>query len=129
MDGRRSRWWHFLELAWLFVLIGPVNELLPMQQSPLRIAFGLIGAACFIMLYLWGLLSDNDLRTSRISVWWTAFGILAIEAVALNLVFGMSWIGVFSFISVGASRATPRIAGADRREQCHGRSRRGGIEG
>ncbi|MCA1723477.1 MAG: hypothetical protein LC748_04340, partial [Thermomicrobia bacterium] len=38
------------------------------------------------------------------------FGILAIEAVGLNLVFGMSRVGLFSFIGVGASRATPRIA-------------------
>lgn len=110
MDGRRGRAWRFVGLAWLFVLIGPVNELLHMQQSPLRIGFGVIGAASFIVLYLWRMISDHEPAIAHVSVWWIAYGILAIEAVALNLVFGMSWIGLFYFISVGASRAIPRIA-------------------
>ena len=110
MDGRQSRWWRFLGLAWLFVLIGPANELFHTHQSPLRIGFGLIGAASFIVLYLWTLIGNHERLIARFSVWWIAFGILSIEAVALNLVFGMSWIGLFYFISVGASRAMPRIA-------------------
>jgi signal transduction histidine kinase len=109
-DGRRSRWWRFLGLAWLFVLIGPANDLFHTQQSPLRIGFGLIGAASFIVLYLWSLIGDHDPLISRLSVWWIAYGILSIEAVVLNLVFGMSWVGVFYFLSVGAGRAMPRIA-------------------
>ncbi len=110
MDGRRGRQWRFIGLAWLFVLIGPANELFHTQQSPLRIGFGLIGTVSFIALYLWGLISDHDRFVSRFSLWWIAFGILAVEAVALNLVFGMAWVGLFYFISVGAGRAMPRIA-------------------
>jgi signal transduction histidine kinase len=111
MDGYRGRrWWRFLGLAWLFVLTGPATDLFHTHQSPLRIGFGLIGAASFIMLYLWTLIGDHDRLISRFSVWWIAFGILAIESVALNLVFGMSWVGLFYFISVGASRAAPRVA-------------------
>ena len=110
LDGRQSRWWRLLGLAWLFVLIGPANELFHTQQSPLRIGFGLFGVASFIGLYLWTYISNHDRIISRFPVWWLAFGILSIEAVALNLVFGMSWIGVFYFISVGASRAMPRVA-------------------
>jgi signal transduction histidine kinase len=110
MDGRRGRAWRFIGLAWLFVLIGPANELLHTHQSPLRVGFGLVGAASFIGLYLWGLTGDHEPLIVRFSVWWIGFGILAIEAVALNLVFGMSWVGLFYFISVGAGRAIPRIA-------------------
>ena len=110
MDGRRGRAWRFVGLAWLFVLIGPINELFHTQQSPLRIGFGLIGAASFIALYLSGLIRDWVEPIGLFSVWWIAYGILAIEAVALNLVFGMAWIGLFYFISVGAGRATLRIA-------------------
>ena len=110
MDGHRGRAWRFIGLAWLFVLIGPTNELFHTQQSPLRIGFGLVGAASFTVLYLWTLIGDHERLIARFSVWWIVFGILAIEAVGLNLVFGMSWVGLFYFISVGASRATPRIA-------------------
>lgn len=110
MDGRRGRAWRFIGLAWLFVLIGPANELFHTQQSPLRIGFGLIGAVSFIVLYLWGLIGDHEQFIVRFSIWWIAYGILAIEAVTLNLVFGMAWIGLFYFISVGAGRAIPRIA-------------------
>ena len=110
MDGRRGRQWRFLGLAWLFVLIGPVADLFHTHQSPLRIAFGLIGAVSFVVLYTGTLISDRERLISGFSVWWIAFTILAIEAVALNIVFGMSWVGLFYFISVGASRATPRVA-------------------
>ncbi|MCA1666537.1 MAG: sensor histidine kinase [Thermomicrobia bacterium] len=110
MDGRRGRAWRFIGLAWLFVLIGPINELLHTQQSPLRVGFGLVSAASFIVLYLWGLISDHERLIGRFSVWWIAYGILAIEAVALNLTFGMPWVGLFYFNSVGAGRAVPRIA-------------------
>ncbi len=110
MDGRRGRAWRFVGLAWLFVLIGPTNELFHTQQSPLHIVFGLVGAASFIMLYLWGLISNKEPSIGRFFVWWIGYGILAIEAVALNLIFGMAWLGLFYFISVGAGRAIPRIA-------------------
>ncbi|MDQ2786339.1 MAG: sensor histidine kinase [Chloroflexota bacterium] len=110
MDGRRGRAWRFIGLAWLFVLIGPANELFHTQQSPLRIGFGMVGAASFIVLYLWALIGDHERLIARFSIWWISYGILAIEAVALNLVFGMSWVGLFYFISVGAGRATPRVA-------------------
>jgi len=110
MDGRRGRAWRFVGLAWLFVLIGPINELFHTQQSLLHIGFGLVGAVSFIGLYLWGLIGDHEQFIVRFSVWWIGFGILAIEAVALNLIFGMAWVGLFYFISVGAGRAIPRIA-------------------
>jgi signal transduction histidine kinase len=110
VDGRRSRWWRVLGLAWLFVLIGPANELFHTHQSPLRIAIGLIGAASFIALYLWTIIGNHEQHISQFSVWWVAFGILAIEAVALNLIFGVAWLGVFYFLGIGASRALPRIA-------------------
>ncbi|MGI8689121.1 MAG: sensor histidine kinase [Thermomicrobiales bacterium] len=110
MDGRRGRAWRFVGLAWLFVLIGPANELLHTHQSPLRIGIGIVGAASFIVLYLWSLIGDHERLIARFSVWWIGFGILAIEAVALNLVFGMYWVGLFYFLSVGAGRAIPRIA-------------------
>ncbi len=110
MDGRQSRWWRLLGLAWLFVLIGPATQLFHTHQSPLRIGFGLVGVISFMALYLWTLIGDHDRLIARFSVWWIAFGILAVEAVALNLIFGMAWVGVFYFISVGASRAAPRVA-------------------
>lgn len=110
MDGRRSRWWRLLGLAWLFVLIGPANELFHTHQSPLRIGIGLVGAASFILLYLWTIIGDHERLIARFSIWWIAYGILSIEAVALNLIFGMSWVGVFYFLGIGASRALPRIA-------------------
>ncbi len=110
MDGRRGRAWRFIGLAWLFVLIGPVNELFHTQQSPLRIGVGIVGAASFIVLYIWSLIGDHERLITRFSVWWIGFGILAIEVVALNLIFGMAWIGLFYFISVGAGRAVPRLA-------------------
>jgi signal transduction histidine kinase len=110
MDGRRGRWWRLLGLAWLFVLIGPANELFHMHQSPLRIGIGLVGAASFIALYLWTIVGDHERLISRFSIWWIAYGILSIEAVALNLIFGTSWVGVFYFLGIGASRALPRIA-------------------
>jgi signal transduction histidine kinase len=110
MDGRRGRWWRLLGLAWLFVLIGPANELFHTHQSPLRIGIGLVGAASFIALYLWTIAGDHERLISRFSIWWIAYGILSIEAVALNLIFGTSWVGVFYFLGIGASRALPRIA-------------------
>ncbi|MGI8858026.1 MAG: sensor histidine kinase [Thermomicrobiales bacterium] len=110
MDGRRGRWWRLLGLAWLFVLIGPANDLFHTHQSPLRIGFGLIGAASFIVVYLWTMLGNHERLISQFSLWWVAFGILSIEAVALNLAFGIAWLGTFYFIGVGASRATPRTA-------------------
>ena len=60
MDGRRGRWWRLLGLAWLFVLIGPANELFHTHQSPLRIGIGLVGAASFIALYLWTIVGDHE---------------------------------------------------------------------
>jgi len=65
MDGRRGRAWRFIGLAWLFVLIGPTNELFHTQQSPLRIGFGLVGAASFIVLYLWALIGDHERLIAR----------------------------------------------------------------
>ncbi len=110
MDGRRGGWWRLLGLAWLFVLIGPANDLFHTHQSPLRIALGLVGSASFIIVYLWTMLGNHERLISQFSLWWIAFGILAVEAVALNLAFGIAWLGTFYFIGVGAGRATARTA-------------------
>ncbi|MHB8646804.1 MAG: sensor histidine kinase [Thermomicrobiales bacterium] len=110
MDGRRGRQWRLIGLAWLFVLIGPINDLFHTDQSPPRVAFGLLGAASFIVLYFGALIGDRERRIAGFSLWWIAFTILATEAIVLNIAFGASWIGLFYFISVGASRATPWVA-------------------
>lgn len=110
MDGRRGRLWRLLGLGWLLVLINPVTELFRTHQSPLRIAFGLVGVATFVALYLWMLFSDRERQTPYFTRWLVIFLILIIETFALNLVFGVSWVGLFFFLSVSAGRAPPRTA-------------------
>ncbi len=110
MDGRRGRLWRLLGLGWLLVLIGPVTDLFRTHQSPPRLVFGLVGVATFVALYIWMLLGDRERQLPFFERWWIVFILLIIETIALNLVFGASWVGLFFFISVSAGRAPVRIA-------------------
>jgi len=110
VDGRRGRLWRLLGLGWLLVLINPVAELFRTHQSPPRLVFGLVGIATFVALYLWMLFSDREHPIPFFKRWAMIFIFLTVEAVALNLTFGLSWIGLFFFLTVSAGRAPPRIA-------------------
>jgi len=110
VDCRRGRLWRLIGLGWLLVLSKPVTELFRTHQSPPRLAFGLVGVATFIALYLWMLFSDRERPLPSFKRWVIIFLVLTIEAVALNLIFGPSWMGLFFFLSVSAGRAPPWVA-------------------
>jgi len=101
-----------LTILWLGELAAPISQLLRAGQPPTLIALALVGAAIFVATYLWVVRDAVRVRAGAHPAsngvrLWTPMVILFILAVLLSLGYGLGWLGLFIFTSVGSALRLP----------------------
>jgi len=111
-----SPWVRFLlptlAILWLGELAAPISHLFQTGLPPALMALALVGAALFVATYLWVVWDAVRARAgahppSSPGRVWTPTVILACLAVLLSLGYGLSWLGLFIFASVGSALRLP----------------------